>query len=516
MIDLNYGRIPANGMKVSVPTIIVLVFIAVCSGVLDWFTPMMGDDLSKWYKLGADSFTHPDRSTLSFILGHFTGSNGRILDMFGPVAAIWFPKTVTSIFMGLMAGLYFYSVIVATGANQDNRQTFVVVLLASTIALMPWWDYMWLRVCQFNYIWGTAFCVLAVTLFFRGRSNEELKNRLSIIGYFIVGFLGASSHEMHGIALVTGFIIWYVLNSGSSRLSHGRRWLLAGIVSGAVIPFLSPNFWNRSATSEPQFDPLQIILSTLPLVLVLLIATILTMLTKQGRKYVHSLSRTSWVVFFVMAITSGLVAIFSGVPGRTGWLAETCAIVAIAQMLLTIRLRIPRLSAALLSFFGVAFIALHYTVSISSQMRANSEYSAAIKELANSEDGIIFGDFTRRSDFPFLCLDRVKGVTDNDDMYLLSVLSRVYKGDSIPVCVLPEAFRGRLESISDSLRVDNTTIYLEKPAGVNEGCTFEDLPLYYINRDKSQMLVTPIETSAGRSLWVVEPLQIDKGDKPVY
>lgn len=485
---------------VGAATALLLTAMALCCGVLDWFTPMFGDDLARWSGLGGDTFTHPDRSTVSDIAAHFFGANGRVLDNLCPVMAIWLPKPVVSCLMGLMGGLYFCSVALAAGANRKRHTAFCISLVAVTLAVMPWWDSMWLRVCQFSYLWGTTFCLLTIVLFFSLPTSDKRHGIPFLSLLFSVGFLGASSHEQHAVALLAGLAARWIAVGGRDNLSRARKWLLGGVVSGALIPFLSPNFWSRSAAACRPYSAVEIMLSTLPLLALLLLAVIVISFTRKGRSYLAALLPTPWLVYVVMGIAPGAIALFSGIPGRTGWLAESCAVVAMARMLLALRVRISRPWAVAVSASGLLFIALHYGVSISAQVRADREHAEAVAALKASDDGIVYGDFTRRAEFNPLCLYRVKGVPDNDDRYLIQVLSSVYKADSVYVCIINPRV-GRSMRILDHC-----------PEGVRERRTFENLPLLTLDDGALTKVVTPFRSS-GRVFWLVEPMQPDPGDR---
>lgn len=494
---------------------VLICLMAVATGVLDWLTPLMGDDLSKWHRLGGEGFAHPDRSTLSFMAGHFMGSNGRLMDMLGPVVAAWLPHWLMSLLMAGMGGVYFYSLAVASRLNGKAYAPLCMMLLGIALGILPWWDYMWLRVCQFNYMWGSAFCLLTVVFLLNPIKKESRGSFWVMPLMCVVGFMAASSHEQNAVALSAGVIVWLFVKRHGLRLKYLQKLLLASVFVGSVLPFASPNFWNRSSESVPYFTVMEILTTTLPLVCVLVVTLAVMCVSRKGRGMLRDLTGKGLVIYVVMAAAAGGVAVLSGVPGRTGWLAESASLVALAWIVREFDFGAMRKVSYVGSWLAVAFIMGHYSISIMSQYKANKEYGRMVEEVRTSKDGVVYGDFTPRKDFPDICLDRIKGVPDNDDSHLCRVLSSALRHDGVPVVILPEALRGRLDSFEDSISAGDVSVYDVAPRHMESVHTTEGFPLMVENSHGQMMLVTHVTTSNGRDVWVVQPLAIDKGDRLV-
>ena len=484
-----------------------LLVITIGSAMLDYYLPAMGDDLAFWHFLGLDDYTVPNRRTISFILAHIFGCNGRLFDYMGPVVINLLPRIVAAIVMGGMAGLFFFSTLYASGLPRRRHTTFAIILLTATLAIMPWWDGMYLRVCQFNYSWGATFCLLFIAVFFSNDKKANSKSRLVFLA--LLGVFAGATHEQTGVAMCATFILWCITGKRYRNLPAHRRAMLAGLFFGTFLTIAAPSIWHRAATGNVHQYPGLLVLTTVPLYLLLLAIIGSKMCFRRGRQFIYSLAATEWTVYIIAGAAAGIIAILSGIPGRTGFFTEACAIVALARMALACHGSIRQVPAIALTTAGIALIALHFAVSVQWQSKMYREFEDVKTLYIAAPDGIVFYDFTNRYDAPAIALNRVKGVADADDVWFLEVLRRAYRPeDNIPV-VLPTSMRGFADNLVDSVSDGANTVYASRPLHVV--LTSDSLPLQYYP-GPAPRYITETTLADGRPVWIATPRVRDPGD----
>lgn len=474
-----------------------LLFLSAAAMLLDWFTPAMGDDLSFWTDLGLEDYTSPDRSTLSYIVGHLTGCNARIFDTFGPVVINLLPRALAAAVMGLMAGFYFMTLLNTAELPSRRHTTISLAVLAFTVAVLPWWDSMWMRVCHFNYLWSAAFTLLFISEFIKPQSNLR-ESRMRIAMMFLLGVAAAGSHEVAALSIWGAGLLWWIPNRRDYPLFGRRKALLAGAAAATVIHFAMPALWLRMNQGEYRFPIGETILLSVPVMAALTVIVLVMMLFSRRRRTLRELWKGKWGFLVATGLIGSAVVIASGSAGRTGFPAESCAIAALAIMLLRSGLRIRRAPAVIASAACITFICAHYVTAIAWQKKLGNEFREFTEAFRNSPDGIVYGDYHHRTDVPAIVLDRVKGVPDADDWYM-EVITRAYRTDSAPPVVLPPAFKGRLETFTGALTDGTVTIcdssaYIHLQLGDNVTCT---------------------TTASGRGITIVRPGFRDPGDPPL-
>lgn len=485
---------------------LLLTIIVIGSALLDYFVPPMGDDLLFLHQLGGDAYSCPDRGTLSFILAHIMGCNGRLFDYMGPLIINLLPRPIASAVMGGIAGLFYYSVLYACHLPQRGYQTLSACVIGTSLAAMPWWDSMYLRVCQFNYLWGATFCLLFIGVYFR---DVRIVSRSRLIMIFVLGIFAGASHEQTGVTMCAALLIWLVHNGNYRNLSTVRKCMLVSLLAGTFMTVAAPGIWHRAANDTADQIPPQILLTTLPLLMMLISIVASCMLSGRGRRYILSLIRGQWGVTATAAVISGVIALYSGIPGRTGLFSEAASIVAMTRMAADIKCRIPRGAAALVVTAIIILVSVHFAVSVSTQSKLRQEYDDVTRAYIASPDGIVYYDFTNRYDVSPLTLLRVKGVADADDWWLLHALQEAYGTPEKTPVVIPSSFSGSLEFMTDSLCDGRVTIYSAEPDHVVE--TIDDAVLQYYP-GPSPRVVTAARLSDGRDIWVATPLVLDPGD----
>lgn len=485
---------------------LLLAIIVIGSALLDYFVPPMGDDLLFLHQLGGDDYTRPDRGTVSFILAHIFGCNGRLFDYMGPVIINLLPRAIASAIMGLMSGVFFLCVLYACRLPRPGHQTLSLCTVFLTLLAMPWWDSMWLRVCQFNYLWCTSFCMLLIGLFFRDAGTNK-----RLLPLFILGVFAGASHEQTGVALSGAFFLWVISTGHYRHLSTPRKTMLAGLLAGTLMAITSPGIWKRAAQENYSPPFLNLAISTIPLLLPLLVIIAACLISYKGRNFILSLYAGEWGVMVNAAVLSLPIIAFSGIPGRTGFFPETALIAAMTIMVLNsqkkwaMNARLRAFTCALI----IALVCVHFSVSVRSQAKLMREWEDVRDAFIESPDGLVFCDFTNRYDVSPFTLYRVKGVADADDWWLLHAMHEAY-GDTAKVpIILPLSFKDKDLCIADSITDGNVTVYTAKPA--NTVVTIDDAVLQYYP-GPSPRVVTAGRLADGRSIWVATPLVLDPGD----
>lgn len=429
---------------------IVLAMITVGAAALDYFRPVFGDDLSFWAFLGLDDYVVPNRRTVSFILAHIFGCNGRLFDYMGPIIVDLMPRWMQSGFMGCMTGLYFFSMWLSI---RRLKRGFSIVFLAITLAVMPWWDSMLMHVCQFNYLWGTTFCLLFFHFFFRGK---ERYGKWVVAGIVLLSVFAGAAHEQTGVAMCTGMFCYGIWHLRYKHFSRMRIWMLAALAFGTLLTLVAPSIWERAGQEYFHWPVWKMVVSTLPVYFVL-IATMLLLNTR--------LKLTAEdIAMFIAATAAALIALVCGIPGRTGWFSESMSLILLARIFLSQRWGIKRGRLNyILAAISIAFILAHYAVSVKYQARAYADHEEMRRQFVESADGVVYLDYLHRYDPPLITLNRVRGVYAPYDAWSAAVLSRTYADGIRQPLVLPSAFKGK--EVMDSLTIGDVTLY--KPSAPN-------------------------------------------------
>ena len=477
--------------------------------MLDYYTPAIGDDLAKWGYLGLENYEFFSLKTIKFLGSHYLTCNGRVLDSVGPVITYALPPVAASVLMGFMAMFYFIAVLKAAELLVRNRVMASYATIFFVILLMPWWESMWLRVCQFNYMWSTAFCLFFFVHFFNCRRDRT--SVIDMLIYFAVGILTSFSHEETGVCAVCALVVYVLVNRKTITFNRGRIILTVALVLGLVFAFGSPGIWKRASDADIPIYFGEMLYTTLPVVCLLVVCTVILAVFDFRR--LTGLIHSPWVVYFVIALVGSAVAIYSGIIGRTGWLPETAAIVALILMADIKNCRVSKLAAIIISSLLMAAIAAHFISAIKIQRTLFKEYNDVLAEYVKDNDGVVYYDITLRPEFPIIALNHAQGVPDADDWYLFEVMSRNYKNDSVGLTVLPTPFRGQLDNIRDSLTHGDVTVYTAFPENCIRAVAagFNDT-INVITKNGAPYIVKPF-TASGKKFWASSPLIVDKGDK---
>lgn len=480
---------------------LTLLFITICAATLDYYLPAMGDDLSFWNFLGLDSYKYPSIKTLKFIAAHILGCNARIFDYMGPAVINLLPRFVAAIVMGGMMGLFFYTMLLSLKLPKNqNYISFTLFFIATTIAVMPWWDCMWLRVCQFNYNWATTFCLLFVYYFF-GQRKQFGKFGLFLL--FVLGVCSGGSHEQMGLSMCGAFFCSMVFNKRYKILDKFQKVMLSGLLFGALLPFTSPFLWTRIGFETTPYDILRLILNTLPVYIILLLTTMCLSVGKKGRVLLKKSLDSHYMTLFLAASFAAAIAIWSNIPGRTGWFTESCALILLGRFVIISGAHTNKAVGTLAEIAALLFIIAHYSFSIQAKRTAYKQYKEVIELYIASDDGVVYYDYTGRYDFPTITLNNIKGVPDADDSNNRNVIKNVYGKENKTLIIIPSDFASKLPLAGDSLTINGTTVYRNLPADIY----FSGDSLMLQHRDSGERIIEKMPGS-----WLATKLVLDPGD----
>lgn len=481
----------------------LLAVIAVSYTVAGFHIPFLGDDLAYMHNYAMQ--TDCDYAFLRSIWRHWLWNNARMADMLNPIGLYMMPAWLRTLSNGLvMASMY--ALVAYAAVGNIVRRPFAAVAVMFLMAFTFCWDAIWMEYCTFyNYIWATAFAVGALVLILKKIASDSGWYYWLSIPFC---FVAAAMHEACGAPLAIAMIVYLIVSrSFKSQNTVGRLMILA-FIAGGFFTLTSPASYARvGAMSQP--EPVWEILVTSGC-FVLLLAAALLWLMMTRREELRQMSHTPWLIFVAAAFISTGFLLLSHYGGRPGWFAQTFALIALFRIPFRfhIGMTLRRVGVVVMGIL----LSFHFTVTAVWQTRLGSEAEKAIALLKNSDDSIIFMDYTDDRDLPFYVLRQVHGVPDADDSYYLSRLGSVY-GNGSPLVILPE----------DAAGVDWSTFCGEHTFGgrIITDCAlpgtysdiiFESYPRSMLKRGHDEYIEIPF-SKAGRRFYLYSPVDRDPGEK---
>ncbi len=401
---------------------LLMILVASAVAIQLYYTPYSGDD---WVYLGAytgyKSVCHNPYEWLKLGFGHWLTTNGRFANI-GLTPLLLFPKWLLSLLCGAaMYGMCKYAVRAVCAKQCICITSLMVSLLVFTL---PWWDSMMVFDCQFNYVFSAFFCLLAYKMMF-SKCEKQFEMILKPAFCFIAGMM----HEAASMPLCAGIAV-YMFYGGAKPVKK----LFYSFVSGAIIVTFSPGIWLRASHLSTPDDILPVLLlkSDFAALLVLLGILVCLLQKKRRERLKNSLSQPV-CIFAVASLISMTMSGVSGIVGRSGWFAEIYAFIVILILAKDYLQCIPKYVYYTLSAIVVAHV---FAVAYFQQL-AGKEYETFDKEYVNSCDGLVFFDYTRDNEWSILLLNKLRGVPDPDDTYLLKTYSEHYSPSSRLPVVLP-------------------------------------------------------------------------------
>ena len=214
------------------------------------------------------------------------------------------------------------------------------------------------------------------------------------------------------------------------------------------------------------------------------------------------------------------VSAVSGIIGRSGWFAQTFALIAIVKWANDHNYKINRIVGGVASTILISAIAFHLVEVTRWQIKVGKEAEDVTSLYQRSTNGQVFYDATRDNQLPWWNLNKNRGVPDADDLYLLATFSTYYSNSGQPLVVLPT----EVANIDFSNFADNDELHLSngdiiKAGKTSTGTIFqserENISIYLINKDGKDWVITPftLEKYNGLQLNHYTPCVLDPGDR---
>lgn len=417
-------------------TAAVCIALGVATFLIQLFTPYAGDDL---VYLSTFDGAHAAYDSLwqypRAVFGHWLHANGRsanyLLLLLTTVCSRWF----VALMCGIMAGAMYWFATRLSCRHNDNP--LIATLLIAALALgLPWWDSMMLYACQFNYVWATAMCLAAAWMIL----YRQPRGRTGMIAACIFCATAGAMHEAASAPLLVGLVGYAALNRDVRHgIGRRQRLLLASFAIGVAEVTLSPGIWMRFGTAAAQADDplLPLLLKSAPLGLALIACIAAMACTRRRRAALAADAHSPIAVWIIAAVGSTAFCAVSGVVGRSGWWAETYTLMAAALWLSRHISTKPRtghyVAAAVITLAMLAreagLVTLQHNI-YKEQQQFEELYRA-------SADGVVFLDATPDDALPWWTLNRLRGIPDADDAYLLQTFAEYNSPKSLWPTVLP-------------------------------------------------------------------------------
>lgn len=322
-----------------------------------------------------------------------------------------------------------------------------------------------------NYVATSAF-MLALFELRRHPAFVSRRRWLCAVFAFVAGMM----HESASIAVVAGAVACLCMSYKSlnlkiiyKSLSKTDRFLTKSFALGATVAVFSPGIWKRFfmvQAGQRQFydgSMLSLVLSTLPLLLLLLAVVLVMAVSGRSRVVLRRLFSDSCFVFCgVAAVVASVFVFASRLDGNSGWFAELFSLCALARMAVVCHRGAYGRWAVGATVVMAALVAAH-SFYVAAVQKRYFDCIAEIRALyAATDDEVVFYDLPAPFSSDPLLIDRVHDV-DNIDFYTASVVAKYYGRENM--VVLPAAYRDAdldrlLAAAPDSLLKVNDEISL--------------------------------------------------------
>ena len=487
-----------------------IIFIGVCYLIFQYNFTLLGDDLiytKHWTEIQNERgwLAYP-----TFFYQHWICSNARLADKINPLFFGILPKWILYIANSMMIMSLFW----LTAKLSRLKSTDVLkkmTLLSLMVFSLPWWDAMMLNVCWLNYIWAAALGLCVIKLF--SYSNySEATGKWKIIGLFLFSAFSVGMHEASGVAICAGLIAYSLTTHKQKKLTKRQKAILISILIGTLYVISSPASWYRLFVVDEIADKRGIfeILITSAFFLIPLLAIILILATKRsGRKTLNDLIHSEWLIFTVSALVSGAIGMISGIIGRTCFFSQICSLIAIFYCIRNHHT--TNIISKTLSLILASAIAIHFIAVVNYQTIIGTELKTSIKKFNDSTDGIIYMNFLREQEMPCLLLNKVKGVPDADDVWLLHTISFYYSNSSKPLTILPKKLQNiDASEIKNTIKFGLDYVSPQQPETTTL-MTYEKIPLqhFFGNMIETENEITIEYTPTGKE-YIVTPFEKDQ------
>lgn len=371
--------------------------------------PVLGDDLIYAYRY--QDFSEQNLAPLRHAWAIWLNTNARTGDISNFIWLDLLPRPLTALLVGIAVFILFYSALKLIGAGTDKRHPITAAI--TTVGLMicmPWHDIDFL-VCHFCYVWGSAWCGLVLSVLF----CHKLASKWWLAALPIV-FASAATHEALGFPLGIGITVYLLINRHTTHMTSVQRWWTATLLLAALFCISSPASYQRLGDTGSTIRPIELIVQTLPIVILLFIRIVWLLLTKR----IHTLSKTLWTIFAIAAFASSGFTIAGGIEGRGGWYAEFFALIALGYDFNINPVRIlgkqTGFAIALAIICSCAIYSIYYGTRLTTKCRI--EQDLLVQYRLNPDEPSVQANITKSlNDWASTCMPLARGKAIDTPQY---------------------------------------------------------------------------------------------------
>lgn len=368
---------------------------------------------------------------------HWDEWNGRMCDMLAGVPLNIMGANGRGIANAIMTALMLTMPLVIVGFRKSVL--FYRMLLITLISMTLRWDSLWMEnITQQDYVWTTAYALLAVWLIVRNGDQKSLWWEWLLMPFCMsAGWM----HEALGLPLAAGLLAFYFTSPFLKKSSSSRKGMCVAFTIGSIMPLLNINNYNKFFlhTETVQREPLMEMLFCSTYYLIILIAAS-AVLYFTKRDLLKTIICSQWTVWSVASVTSTCVMVTVGYGGRPGWFAQIFALLSIFIIICKLDWSPVRGGGICLSAIMFTALLFHYWEVVKWQHRLSVETITIINRLQQSPTGTVFGDYTLEKDLPWHVLRKPHAFPDEDEPRYRSMMSGLY-AEGKQITVLPEAAR---------------------------------------------------------------------------
>lgn len=441
-----YGRL----YKVSLCVIFIGVVLMVA------LTPLLGDDL--WYMMtssGATNKAEEFRLVWGEVVRHWHFDTGRLANIINPPFLVFVPKWVFGIVTGLLTVLIVELSRRFAGVSQGSVLSWWIVGVA--VFILPWLDYMFTVVYALNYVWAAAFSLMALYLVTGHLPSGKWGYAAGVVCCIVAGWM----HEGFSVPMLAGVVLYFIVKRG---ITKRQLWLVLWWMAGAMLIFVAPAFWNRTAGSYSiliRFTGWESLLSaTLFNCLTFLYSLVFVISAANGRLR-RRISASggwafAWLCLVVCAIGSALFYMYYN-GSRMGFIMQLFGGIGTAYL---VKYWFAERGAFVRNVAGVAMVAvicLHYVVCVVEQFSLYKEFYEIANVYRSEPSGRIFYDHIKPKVGVSLLRPSYRAFNEH---FPLEEFSYYYGPDRPNLVIVPKV----LEQIdmSDALTADGTPLFIYK------------------------------------------------------
>lgn len=412
-----------------------MLWIGLCVAAFVWFLLQglcigdMGDDLSygayhNYY--GGNILYYP-----RWVVRHWAINNGRAANYLAPLMLHFAPRWLMVAANALVASLYFYFAARCVGKVGAWGRTLAISLLLLTMA---WWDSSTVFDVSFNYVWASAFGLGFLYILLRLNSGAVHWRKSVFIMACAFAFVAGQMHEAMSVALSAGIIVYYAI---------GDRWKAAGkmikiyagcFLAGALLCLGSVGTWRRVAADKVADDSVGMILLKSDFYALILLIVIVAYALFRRRELVDKM-KSAWGILAVAAMASMCFSAVGGIVGRSGWFAQTFALMALIGCFWPATVG-KAMKAGVCAISALSILC--WTAMTNEQMRLGAEAKEAAERYWQSMTGTFYMDHTPFDGAGWWTLMRPRGAVSNSDHYSRYLYEQMYRPDR-PYAMLPAA-----------------------------------------------------------------------------